>query len=98
MPGAQDVLVVKAGFDIDNRGGTEVGPGEFFFARPFQQDGVAGAARQTRCLDGSLTGVFAAEAAPEIGDDNSDAVIRNMERARQFPLVAKWILGAGPAG
>ena len=54
-------LRIQARLGLDDPGGTEIGPGEFLFARPAQRDGLARRLGEARGLHGAFAGMFAAE-------------------------------------
>ena len=98
MPRRQLAIGVQAGFDVDDRGRTEIGPGEFFFAGPLQRHGFAGRPGQARGFHGGLACVFAAESAAKIGHDHPHAVVGHVERADQFAPATERIRRTGPDG
>ena len=89
---------LSAGANLDEAGRTQVGPGEFFLARPHQLDRLARGLGEARGFDGGFAGVLAAVAAAHVGLDDADLRCGKMEGLHQFVAHAEGALGAGPDG
>ena len=71
LPGGEGAVAAHAGFDFDEAGGAEIGPGEFFFAGPDDFDRLAGGFGKARGFDGGLAAVLATVAAAHVGLDDA---------------------------
>src|SRR5580704_12733255 len=94
FPGRERSVAAAAALDFDDAGRSEVGPGEFFLARPDEFYRLACLASQ----DGRLAGMLAAVACPGIGHDDPDRVIGKPEGPDQLLLHAERSLGSSPDG
>ena len=96
FPGDQRAIVVGAAADLNQSGGTEIGPGKFLFACPDNLDRLAGCLGQTRCFNGGFARMFAAVAAAHVGLNHANFLRRKMKRSHQFIANAKGPLRSGP--
>ena len=65
-----------AAANVDHARRPEVGPGEFFFARPDQLHGLVRGLGQPRRFDGRFTGVLAAVGRAGVRNDHAYAYLR----------------------
>ncbi len=93
FPGRECSVAADAALDFDDAGRPEVGPGEFFLARPDELDRSACLASQPGRLDGRLAGMLAAVARPGIGHDDPDRVISQAGRPRPALLARRTVVG-----
>ena len=96
LPRGNRAVIFDAALDVDDAGGTKVGPGEFFFARPDELHGFARGSRQARGFHGALAGVFAAITRTSVGHDHAHLFFLNAKRFREFAAHAKGSLRSGP--
>src|SRR6266404_3668937 len=98
FPSCQRAVAGNAALDFDDTSGTEIRPGEFFFAGPHHFDGAASSARQTSGLDRSVTGVLPAVRRAGVRHNHAHTAFRQMENSRKLIAVGEWPLRAGPHG
>ena len=72
LPTGDEAIFACAAADIDDTGRTEVGPVEFFFARPLELDGLASSFCKAGGFYGAFSGVLAAIAGAGGRDENAD--------------------------
>ena len=96
FPGGEFPAGVDSAFDFDEARRTEVGPGEFFFARPYEFDGTIGGFREASGFDGSVAGVLAAVGRARVGNDNANAALGNVKSVGDFGADSEGALRAGP--
>ncbi len=98
FPGRERAVAASTAFDFDHAGRPEVGPCEFFLARPDELDRPAGLASQPGRFNGRLAGMLAAVARPGVRHNDANRVISQPEGRGQFSLHPKWPLRSGPNG
>src|SRR5260221_9905692 len=87
--GAAGIVIVKfpssefsiggnSAFDFDHSRGAEIGPSEFFFAGPDNFHRTVCSARQSGGFQSSVAGMFSAVGRASIGNDDANAVFRNV--------------------
>ena len=75
VPGGDRAVGIQTGLSLNDGGGAEVRPGEFFFPCPSQGDWFAGGFRQPRGLHRGFPGMFAAKTRTEVRDDDSHTIL-----------------------
>src|ERR1035437_2604009 len=70
MPRRNFSLRVETGLGLDDPRRTKIGPGEFLRARPAQRNRFVGCLGEPRRFNRAFAGVFAAETAAKIGDQD----------------------------
>src|SRR4029453_772002 len=96
LPGDQSVICADCAPHLDNACGTEVRPGQFLLARPYELDWRSGGARQPCGLNRRLAGVLSAVRRSGIGDDYPNALARQVKRIGELALHAERSLRTGP--
>src|SRR5262249_48342723 len=87
-----------AGMDLDEPGGTEVSPGELFFARPRDLHRLANGLGQPRGFHRCRDSVLAAVTGAHVRDNDADLVDREPQRPRQLGSAAARHFRPGPDG
>src|ERR1035437_319405 len=82
LPGNQGSVPSRACCDVDQAGGAEIGPGEFFASRPDDLDGLASGFGQASSFNGRLAGMLTTIAAAHVGLDHADLGRRQVKRLR----------------
>ena len=96
LPSREAAIFKESAADLDYSRRPEIGPGEFFFLRPDQFDGLAGALGQTCGFNRNFAGMFSAVSGAGIGDDDSHVALRDAECFGQLTSYAEGHLCAGP--
>src|ERR1700675_989830 len=98
FPGEEFAINGYGAFHFDDASGTEIGPGEFFFAGPDNFDRAARGTRQASGFDGSVAGVLSAVRRAGVGDDHANIAFRDVEDVGEFTAHAEGTLRAGADG
>src|SRR5262249_52362141 len=96
IPGCDNAVFADAARHINYTSGTEIGPGELFFARPDRLDRLARGFGQARGLDRRFAGVLTAVARSGVGNDDAHAGFGNAKSGGQFASHAEGTLRACP--
>ena len=98
LPGNQRSIASRAGLDLNQAGGAEIGPGKLLAARPHHLHRLAGGLGQARGFNCRLAGMLAAIAAAHVGLDDAHLGRRKMKRLHEFVANAEWALRSCPHG
>src|SRR5260370_34342140 len=98
IPGEKFSIGRDGAFDFDDAGGTEIGPGEFFFAGPDDFDRTTGGAGKARGFDGGVAGVLATIGRAGVGHDGQNVALGNAQSVGEFAANAEGSLRASPDG
>ena len=98
LPGNQGSVPPCASLDLNEPGGAEIRPGEFFAPRPDNLDGLAGSFGQASCFNGRLAGMLASVATAHIGLDHTHLGRGQVKRLHEFVADTEGTLSSGPNG
>src|SRR6266850_226566 len=96
FPGRERAVGCEATLNLDDAGGTKVGPREFFFARPNDFHGMPGRAGQASGLQRGVTGVLSAIRGTGVRHDHANAAFGNMEYGSEVVADGKGPLRSRP--
>src|SRR5712664_1572297 len=96
IPRRERAVGCEAALHLDDAGGTKIGPGKFFFARPNDFHGMPGRAGQASGLQRGVAGVLSAVRGTSVRHDHANAAFRNMEYGSQVVADSKEPLRSRP--
>src|SRR3977135_775126 len=79
FPRGERAVGCHATLNLDDAGGTKIGPGEFFLARPNDFHVTPSSAGQTSGLQRSVAGVLSAIGGTGVRHDHTNAAFGNVE-------------------
>src|SRR6267143_1214441 len=96
FPRGERAVGCDATLNLDDAGGTKIGPGEFFLARPNDFYGTPSSAGQTSGLQRSVAGVLSAIGGTGVRHDHKNAAFGNVEYGSEVVADGERPLGPCP--
>src|SRR5229473_2142975 len=96
FPCSERAVGSEATLHLDDAGGTKIGPGEFFFARPNDFHGMTSRAGQASGFQRGLAGVLSSIGGTGVRHDHANAAFGNMEYGSEVVTDGKGPLRSRP--
>ena len=96
FPCSERAVGSEAALHLDDAGGTKIGPGEFFFARPNDFYGMTSRAGQASGFQRGVAGVLSAIRGTGVRHDHANAAFENMEYGSEVVADGKGPLRSRP--
>src|SRR5229473_6069311 len=96
FPCSERAVACEAALNLDDAGGTKIGPGKFFFARPNDFHGTPSRAGQASGLQRGVAGVLSAIRGTSVRHDHANAAFGNMKYGSQVIADSKGPLRSRP--
>src|SRR6267142_7231820 len=96
FPCSERAVGSEAALHLDDAGGTKIGPGEFFFARPNDFYGMTSRAGQASGFQRGVAGVLSAIRGTGVRHDHANAAFRNVKYGSEVIADGKGPLCSSP--